>query len=66
MKRNKPFKHPCIITVITKTFFEGGRGSRSSLAEKHSKHFSSVFEEGAHKDELELPIPIVALAAAAV
>ncbi|KAL0955350.1 hypothetical protein HGRIS_001599 [Hohenbuehelia grisea] len=66
IKRNKPFKHPCIIKVITKTFFEGGRGGHSSLADKHSKQFSSIFEEGPKMDELELPIPIVALAATAV
>ncbi|KAI0690833.1 hypothetical protein BC835DRAFT_1433959 [Cytidiella melzeri] len=66
MKRNKPFKHPCIIKVITKSFFESGRGGRSSLADKHSKLFSSSCEEGPKRDELELPIPIVALAATAV
>ncbi|KAI0685648.1 hypothetical protein BC835DRAFT_1421041 [Cytidiella melzeri] len=66
MRRNKPFKHRCILRVITKSFFEGGRGEHSSLAEKHSKRFSSTFKEGTKKDELELPIPIVALAATAV
>ncbi|KAI0695826.1 hypothetical protein BC835DRAFT_1414648 [Cytidiella melzeri] len=66
MKQNKPFKHPCIIKVITKSFFESGRGGRSSLADKHSKLFSSSCEEGPKRDELELPIPIVALAATAV
>ncbi|KAI0683941.1 hypothetical protein BC835DRAFT_1466986 [Cytidiella melzeri] len=66
MRRNKPFKHRCILRVITKSFFEGGRGEHSSLAEKHSKHFLLTFKEGTKKDELELPIPIVALAATAV
>ncbi|KAL0952218.1 hypothetical protein HGRIS_006508 [Hohenbuehelia grisea] len=39
---------------------------RSSLAQKHAKHFSSVFEEAPRNHELELPIPLVALAATAV
>ncbi|KAL0957719.1 hypothetical protein HGRIS_001499 [Hohenbuehelia grisea] len=43
-----------------------GESPRSSLAQKHAKHFSSVFEEAPRNHELELPIPIVALAATAV
>jgi hypothetical protein len=56
----RPFFHPCIISSIKEFFFSGSRGT---LAQKHEGRFSSSIDDGPGKDELELPIPIVCIAA---
>ncbi|KAM6489597.1 hypothetical protein JOM56_014919 [Amanita muscaria] len=60
----KPFHHPAIIRTITEMYFTARRGR--TLAEKHATRFTSSITEGARANELEVPAPMVAMAATAI
>ncbi|PPQ84654.1 hypothetical protein CVT26_004313, partial [Gymnopilus dilepis] len=60
--RTKPSKHPAIISTLHQVLASGGGGR--ALVHKHAKRFASIIKKGPRRgEELEMPIPIVALIA---
>ncbi|GLB45655.1 hypothetical protein LshimejAT787_2500470 [Lyophyllum shimeji] len=52
--------NPIIISTLKEFYFPGTRGS---LGEKHAHMFSSSIEEGPGSNELEIPLPMLAIVA---
>ena len=59
-----PFTRPLFVALMRKAFFQGGARGKGSIASSNYKRFIS--SDCLKPNELEIPEPMVALAAAAV